>query len=372
MTIYSNRNRLLRTFKSIVILMFLSITLNGCATDLLWDKHNINEETVSNTVGKPDRFFINQKENKICISYIPNNTFNSNQIKYLTAEVDKNYDLKQLADIFSNPEVFNINSIVVNKQIHTKLSKSVNDNLNIYLFGDISLAYFMFEKDADNKIEGSIDKIVDKSKLSSEYLAAGIIRATHGHQDVLKMLVKKQWVKKFGNELNAAVIPVAVIDKNGAYLSQNLKGANGILTEINPATNGIKYVKVMLDLDSYYKHISYKSCSPDEYPDVMSKYKKMYPLYFNFGDRGLMCPVYPLEIKEIRVVDNFVTGSNDWSELSTSGKSFYLFENKMEQRNVHKYSMPLRLVGTPFAVGADILASPFYAGYIVMFMIFGT
>jgi len=372
MTIYSNKNSLLRILKSIVILAFATLTLNGCATGLLWDKHNIDKETISNTVGKPDSFFVNQKENKICISYIPNKTINSNEKKYLIAEVDNNYDLNKLESIFSNPEMFHINSVVVNKQLHTKLNKSLNNNLNIYLFGDISSEYFMFEKDADNKIEASIYKIVDKSKLYNEYIAAGIIRATHGHQDVLKMLVKKQWVKKFGNELNAAVIPVAVIDNNGEFLSQNLKGANGILTEINPATNGIKYVKVMLDLDSYYKHISYKSCSPDEYPEVMSKYKKMYPLYFNFGAREVVCPASPVEIKEIRVVDNFIMGSKDWSELSTSGKSFELFENTMEQQNVHRYSMPLRLIGTPFAVGADILASPFYAGYIVMFMIFGT
>lgn len=373
MTVNPNRDRLLRILMSLVILLFASITLSGCATNLLWDKHNIDKESVSEKAGKPEQLFVNQKENKVCISYIPNNYSNSNERKYLIAEVDKYFDLKILADIFSNPEIFHINSVVVNKQIHTKLNKEVNKNLNIYLFGDIPSTNFMFEDDTDNSLEISVKKIIDESKLDDEYIAAGKIGATVGHQDVLRMLVNKQWLNKFGTEIKAAVIPVAVIDKNGTLLSKNLKGANGILTKIHPIKNGIKYVKVMFDLDNYYMHIPYKSCSTEGYPEVMGKYKDMYPLNFIFGDsRGNECRVYPQAIKEIIIIDNFNIVHKEWSELPMNGKSFEFYENTMEQRNVHKYSLPIRIIGTPITVVADIVASPFYAVYIALFMIYGT
>ncbi len=346
---------------SVRILVILSIfCLNGCFTTTLWDYNSYVSQAPLISVGKPQELSVDQREKKICISYFPSDRSESKEIRYLLID-EGTYlhprrpsdNLQVLSDIISNDFPFRISSIFARVQHHESI-----DYFVLVFMGRFNDDIVAFEKE-DKYSSANLGKLTSgtDSKL-------GLV---HGEDEVANAIIRQRWQAEFGEMSSPGFVrPIAWIDRNNEVNTtpidyQRVDEVNGLVMEVRPPVKGIKYINLKLNLRSF-SYLSSSSWFLDA-PVVPKPYDRE-PYYLLYGAYQSWRILEGIPTRSVSWLNDSDCRTGNWMPLPMQKvRSFDLYSTTSKVSRAYDYSLPARIVGSPFSAVLDVVTFPVQYGY---------
>lgn len=373
---------------NIALFILIVTLLNGCATFILTQTHNVVYDSKPISLGKLDSIYINAEGNKLCLRYRPAKLAKSDEIAHLIIKDNGKHPFQVLEDIFSKPDVFTVKllNLIAYRRPPSSLMVA-GDNLGLKVFWDITddaitfdneksaiyakdLKQCTYDVEQENMREISVDhnsRPLYRSIYDKLTAACRIDGLPEPVEHTIRKLIRQAWLKKFGYEIVAIFFPVAWINQNGDPV-QNLdsytsnmpyphKDIKGYVVQISPVLDGIKYVKVMLNpqvLD-YVQYMQVKDSSGYTYEsaDNAHQFRAEQNATLEYENQ-----LHPLSLNDVPIDNPSYCLTEDWKPLPLKKDVNPDLIYKTFARADEPYPLFIRILGAPLTVAFDVVTFP--------------
>ena len=359
----SSRGKTRILYGSLLIIV-VCISLGGCATNALWHKSFSYIDSPIELAGNPQQIKVNYAKDQLCIEYEALDDLRER--RYLIASYMGGHasnSIEQLDHLLSTDLHVKYNHSIIYHQALAPFNSPqlVRDEILFYFFYTIPKEHIAFEA-LDNAY---YDKLL--YDLHSNVVFDGVALIDQrwyynwkklmsaDSEELTKEQIRRRWLERYGHNLTSSLYIVGWFDQDSKIVVPTTNNQNtrpiqmpdirGVLFELVPPTNGIKYVKADFSIGAYVV----KESSNDANIMIKSQY------------RGAKSPYFILPqvaSATVKIYNKANCDSDEWKTILQSPMSIELLTQVRREHATYDHNLAARVAGTPFALALDAITFP--------------